>query len=122
MLLPLCRFVSILTPVRDVLNDVFAGYRPHLLANGSWPQQVGGLGRERAGFHASAAAACCGVCTLPLMYGAAMFCASSPPCTGDASPALAVRHAAAGSPLLPFPPPPAQVLDWEIQGHDLPSC
>ena len=39
---PLCRFVSILTPVRDVLNDVFAGYRPHLLANGSWPQQVGG--------------------------------------------------------------------------------
>ena len=42
LLLPLCRFVSILTPVRDVLNDVFAGYRPHLLANGSWPQQVGG--------------------------------------------------------------------------------
>ena len=34
------RFVSILTPVRDVSDDVFEGYRPHKLPNGSWPQQV----------------------------------------------------------------------------------
>jgi len=140
---PSCRFVSILTPVRDVLNDVFDGYRPRLLPNGSWPQQARGMGGNAgwisctvtAAAAAAAAAgtmrvgsqmlqgfnrppfkrppagiACCAASGRPQTLPQGGGCCRSQPCSAECDGAL--KFAAT---------PAMQVLDWELQGHDLPA-